>query len=300
MKLLNQIITTLGEPISNHMKNFLYALLASGIFYSCKSNTNQTAKDTSSARDSKQTQALIRQFKPIIQGVWIEKNYIEKVIKTRSPLAAADEIKGNTILYINTDHLKGDSLIIPAGDNHEGTQFTVKFHPGKSSGSIKISEGGELGYSIKKGDTILLLSFFDDQQKKMITTKFIKALNKQPDDDLGYGMNYMINKGLIAGNYTLTDSIGNISRVRFNNDGTVSGFLNFIKYNINIDLNEEPMDNLDEIYFSDLKNDRNGALNDDYSFKFSADTLNLYSTKPNSDSTKSVLDKLKYKLIKQK
>lgn len=279
------------------MKNTLYVLLITGLFLSCKSNTKQEVKDSTNTIKPgvDQTQDLIRKFKTIIQGVWVEKDYVDKVIKTKSPLAAEDEIGDITTMYINTDHIHGDSIIVAMGDNHEGSERILKFQPGKTSSTIKFGSG-ELGYLIEKGDTILLVSWFNDQKKKNVITKYSKALNKQHDNNLGQGLNYVINKGLIAGNYTLADSTGGIFQINFSDYGKVSGFSDFKSYEINIDLNEEPMDNLDEIIFFDMDNKNNKS----YSFKIEADTLNLYNTYPNNDSTQLILGKRVYKLVKQK
>jgi hypothetical protein len=273
------------------MKNTLYIFLIAGLFLSCKSNTKQAAENST----ADQTQSLIQKFKPIIQGVWVKKEYVDKVIKNKSPLAAADEATGITIMYINTDHIKGDSLIAPTGDNHDGSQITIKFYPGKTPSSIRISEGGELEFKIDKGDTVMFFTKLDDQTKKIIKTEFIKELNKQPDNDLGYGLNYAINEGLIAGNYVLADTLNSTMKVNFTNNGKVYGFLNHSEYEINFDLNSSPMDNLDEINF-DIRSKSSAS----FSYKINGDTLNLYTTHPNSDSTQLILGKRIYRLIRQK
>jgi len=60
------------------------------------------------------------------------------------------------------------------------------------------------------------------------------------------------------------------------------------------------MDNLDMIFFRDKKRTADNISHGNYSFKFSADTLNLYNTYPNADSTELVLGKRVYKLVRQK
>ena len=280
------------------MKNIFYFLLITSLFLSCKSNIKQEVKDsttTSKPAATNKTQSIIAKFKPIIQGVWVEKGYIEKMIKTKSPLAAMQMANDFVLININIKNIKGDSLIVPNGDTHEGSQFTIKFQSGKSPSTIKVLEGGEIGYSIDKGDTTLYFSRFDEQKKRNVTTKFVRVLQELPDGDLEFGLNYAINKAVITGNYMLTDSAGKVSKVSFGNDGKISGFSDFNTYQINFDLNSEPMDNLDEIFFKSNKN-----ISKDYSFKFNTDTLSLYTTHPNSDSTKLILDKRIYKLIKQK
>jgi hypothetical protein len=108
------------------------------------------------------------------------------------------------------------------------------------------------------------------------------------------GMYRLINKVLIAGTYNLQDTTAN-SVVMFGIDGKVKGFSSFKSYVINIDLNSDAMDNLDEIRSDDDTRSRKS-----YSFRFDADTLKLYDTKPNADSTLLILDKLRYKLVRKK
>ena len=108
-------------------------------------------------------------------------------------------------------------------------------------------------------------------------------------------MYYYINKILVAGNYSLIDSVGTAFKVNLSQDGKVSGFFNFKSYIINIDLNSDVNDNLDEISFETLSN-----ANTNFSFKINKDTLELYDMYENVDSTKLVLGKLKYTLIRQK
>jgi hypothetical protein len=279
------------------MKRIFYPLLIIGLIVSCKSNTKQTVRDSiNSAKPvAKIDQDLIAKFKTIIQGVWVKKDYLDKVIKTKSPLAASDECRGITTMYINTNHIQGDSIVFLAGDyNHDSADVVVKFRHGKNPSTIQFNDG-DLSYAVEKGDTTITVLQYDERTQQFVTAKYVRVLKRQPDDDLGYGMNYTINKGIIAGSYIMTDTIGTVSKVVFTDDGKVSGFLDCTKYEINIDLNSEPMNNLDEIGF-----DRRLKTHSSFSFKIDADTLSLYNTYPNADSTELILGKRIYKLVKQK
>jgi len=283
------------------MKNTFYAFIIICLLFSCKSNTKQKAQDTVKSQSvNNQDEALIKKFKPIIQGVWVKKDYIDKVIKTKSPLAAIDECRGITVMYINTDQIKGDSLQFIAGYfNHDSGDVTIRFRAGEKPSTILFNDK-DLSYSIENGDTTMTIFQYENREKALVKAKFIKVLNREPNDDLGYGMDYAINKGVFSGNYSLTDSAGRVSKINFTNDGKVSGFFNFSEYNIDFDLNNEPMDNLDMIFFRDKKRTAKNVSHGDYSFKFSADTLSLYDTHPNADSTELILGKRIYKLVKQK
>ncbi|SEO20745.1 hypothetical protein SAMN05192574_10680 [Mucilaginibacter gossypiicola] len=279
------------------MRNWFLPVILCLIF-SCKSNTKQSTedsliKDTSlTVNNSKSTNPLIEKFKPLLQGTWVNKTYIDKVAKTKSPLAAVNEANGISSFSINTADMKGDSIIVPVGwDNHDGSNLTLSFKKGKRQSSL-IFGGGELCTNVDHGDTTITVYYpYDKGQIK--ATQFIRA-NSKKIMQIADGMYRLINKALIAGNYNLQDTTAN-SVVTFDIDGKVKGFNRFINYEINIDLNSDAMDNLDEIRFDD-----DARHHKSYSFKFDADTLKLYDTRPNADSSLLVLDKLRYKLVRQR
>ena len=278
------------------MKKILSLVLTAVMLISCKSKTklpdNDSAKNTTS---SNQAQELIKKFKPIIQGVWVKADYINKVIETKSPLASAGLATGLTIIYIDTNDIKQDSIVSMAGyGNHDGANVIIKFRPGKKPSTILFNDG-DLSYSIENGDTVLTFPQYNESKKQFILTKYIRILKKLANDDLDFGMHFYINGKLVAGNYRLIDSAENQSNINFSDDGKVTGFLNFKSYIINIDLNSDANDNLDGIYFKTVHKENNN-----YTFKIIADTLNLYDTNENADSTELVLGKLKYKLVRKR
>jgi hypothetical protein len=281
------------------MKKNLLLLLVLGAVMACKSKNNSTSKDSvvSNIYNKKQSNnELMREFEPIIQGVWVKADYINKLIKTKSPLAASDLATGLTTIYIDTNQIKGDSIVTMAGYyNHDGANATIKFQPGKKSSTI-LFNGKDLSYAIEKGDTVLILSQYEDKKRQFVDTKYIRVLKKQPNDNLGYGMDYYINKALFAGNYLLTDSTGKSTKVNFSADGNLTGFLDFKTYSINVDLNSDVNDNLDEIDLAGSAKQHLFSI----TFKIDADTLNLYDTKENADSTELITSKLIYKLVRQK
>ena len=197
-----------------------------------------------------------------------------------------------------------DSIIVGVClNNHEGTQFAIYFKPGERSNSLKINWPDykvpenfyELGYKTKNNNTSLILYHYSKNKHILDSTIYVKVLNSQSSDDAGYGIQYITNKELISGNYLTSDIDGSSFKVNFNNEGNVSGLLDYKTYYMSTDFEVGIENNMDQIYFNiDTKKQKS------YLYKFNADTLNLYETTENSDSTKLVLGKLKYKLVKQK
>lgn len=164
------------------MKNILFIAAIIAVLVSCKSNTKTKSTDTATNTAEIETRNLIKKFKPIIGGSWVKSDYIDKVIKYQSPLAAADMATGLTVLVIDTQSVKGDSIITAAGwGNHEGSNLVLKFTPGKTKRTIKLGNF-DLGYYIRfrSDDTTLVLYDYNPGNNTTTTTRYVKALNKKP------------------------------------------------------------------------------------------------------------------------
>jgi hypothetical protein len=293
--------------LPNHiaMTKPLILLLIASTFISCKSNTKQTIKETTTKTSSDNFSAdLITTFKQVLQGEWVKIDYIEKLNQTRSPYNSWSELTGVAAMSLETDSIKADSLIVGESlNNHEGTNFTIYFRQGHKFASLKISLKDydtpanffELGYVITSVDTSLFLYHYNNKNQILDSIKYTRVLHAQLNDDMSSGIEYITNKTLITGEYILTDSLGAISKVELKNDGKVSGFLGFKTYYINTDFMAGPQNNLDVIDF-----DVNTDNQKEYGYKINSNTISLFTTKSNADSTKLLLDKLAYKLVRTK
>jgi hypothetical protein len=255
-----------------------------------------------------QTKELIRKFKPIIQGVWVKSNYVSAICKTKSAHKSSNELGGVASFIIGLESIKSDSVHVGYSlNNHEGSDFVLHFLLGKNSNCLKTSLRDdelssnfyELGYVTKEKNTTLVLYHYTKNNHLIDSTNYFKVAGKDSgENDMSWGIQHIINEKLISGNYTTTDSTGAVLKIRFDNNGTVSGFYDFKKYFINTDFEAEaePDNNLDEIgvYESNIGK----AIW--YPFKINSDTLDLYVPMKNADSTLLSLDKLKYKLVRQK
>jgi hypothetical protein len=280
------------------MKRLIYLSIITVLFSNCRSNNKPSAADSSKTITSTDpASALIKKFGPVINGSWVKADYIEKIRKTKSPLAAADLTDGMTAIEINTDSIKGDSIVGEAGyGNHEGGDAIIKFKPSKTRESILLNDG-DLTYNINNGDTTISVQQYLLKNKERTFVKYVKV---HPIDhsQLGSATYQLVNEALVAGNYNMTDSVGAISKVGMSADGKITGFNGFATYLVNIDLNTDVMDNLDELILYNKSKDPRPAK--EYSYKIIGDTLKLYSMRANADSTKAILDKLQYTLVRVK
>jgi hypothetical protein len=274
----------------------IYLLFVVVVLAACKSNSGTSNQATN------HSQKVIKKFKPILQGIWVIRGYIDSLSKSKSPYRSKDQEGYITSMAINLENVNSDSTQIGYSlHNHEGSSFALFFKKGQLPTSLKISLRDyeiqsnfyELGYRVSNEDTSLILYHYNKNKKLIKAVRYKRVADKASDgDDMGWGIQYITNKNIITGKYKVTDSINNNSQVEFNNKGKVVGFLNFKKYAINTDFNAGPENNLDEIFFDDGTNS--------FTFKINSDTLNLYNTYPNTDSTKLIRGKLAYKLVRIK
>lgn len=89
--------------------------------------------------------------------------------------------------------------------------------------------------------------------------KYVHSINQET------GRNVLVNSCFISGNYQL-----NNNEVTFNNDGTISGLNNLIKYQLVLNYNDMGMDD-DLIYFRNTDGE-----SVEYIYDFKNDTLKLF------------------------
>lgn len=291
----------LGCLIAPKMKNTLFLLLITTTFLSCKSNSKKVTTDSTISASPLSSQ-LLKQYKPYFDGIWVVKDYVNDLGKTRSPYKSRNKLGGVAGLEINIGLTHTDSTMAGVSlNNHEGTNFTIYSKAGVRGNSLKINwkDYGittnfyELGYSIDRNDTILILYHYNKDHQLLDSTCYLKVVQSESKNDMGYGIQYITNKILITGNYNLIDSTGHTEKVEFTNEGNVSGFLGFKTYYINTDFEAGPENNIDEITF-----DLYTKKQKDYAYTFNTDTLTLYETTANADSTKLFLGKMAYTLVK--
>ncbi|MCO5935782.1 hypothetical protein NAF17_09525 [Mucilaginibacter sp. RB4R14] len=263
------------------MKRIFYLPLILSIFLSCKSKTGDTDQDTTVAGRLDQSQDLLHQFKPLINGVWVKKDYVKKVKKSKSPLEAVEKGTGITVMYIDTAQLKGDSIIVPVViNNHEGINTRLRFQAGKNTTTIELGDD-ELSYKVKNGDTTLIIYSYNNQTKETNTAQYIKAMQSKPAGGLAEGMNLMINQAILSGNYEGTNTAGKKIIAKFNDNGKVTGLPGLTTYFVQNDHIADPRHSHDEIIFNLNAKDQKA-----YSFIINKRTLSLYDNADKIQSNK--------------
>ena len=284
------------------MNKNLLLLLTLGILIACNSKSKPAKADSAKTiTSSDPLQQLRRKFKPFITGSWVKRSYIDSLAKTRSPYSSKGELGGVAALSAGVPDTGGSTHIGYSMNNHEGADFILYLKPGLKSNTLKTNltdysgkgDFYELGYNVKNSDTALVLYHYNRNKHITDSAQYTKvtALNK---DDAASGIEHITNQTLISGLYTLSEP-GKVTRVRFYDDGKITGLSNFKTYYVNTDFEADLESNPDEVIF-DLQTKQQKS----FAFKFDKDTLNIFDTKPGADLENLIVDKLKYKLIKQR
>ena len=161
----------------------------------------------------------------------------------------------------------------------------------------------ELGCEIINNITYLFLYHYDKTNTLINKIQFSKVAEKQQDVELAYtseeawGLQYMVNKKLFSGNFILIDSLNRKTKIKFNDNGSLTDFYNFNTYYIQTDFLGDSIWLYEDLII--LKNKEFDSL-EIYAFQIKKDTVYLYSVIPHEEiGLPFKLDKLKYKLVRK-
>lgn len=258
------------------MKNFVL-LMGFILAMSCGSNKEETDQPVA---DTSNTESLKKQFLPVIKGVWVTSDYINDIRQNKSPYKAYEKLSGAAAIMIN--NTASDSLVAGMSlNNHEGSSLAIYFKPGHTPHSLltnhsvyESSDSFELAYTITKNDTLLFMNRYTATGKLISSRKYTQVSYDTTHNDLGWGVEQVVNKDLLAGTYNIDGTKPPIM-VTFNQDGTVTGFEDFTTYFVGTNFSVNDPDELpgnDYIYFY-KKGDGLNSIS--YDFKIKADTLLL-------------------------
>lgn len=240
-----------------------------------------------------------------MNGVWVATEYIQGIKQTRSPYKSQEELDGICEISIDMNTVQGDSLAVGVSlGNHEGGLFYIYLRQEKNAERLPISDpysGGEaigespdyeLGYSVHSGDTSLVMYVYDRQHHSVDSMRYTRVLEKSlPGGGGGGGIQYIVNRLLITGDYALRMPDGSIHSIHFADDGTVSGLPEFKTYYVLTDFAAEPHE-FDQISF-----DIQTSNQHDYILRIYQEALCIYeAVRDKKDESILQRGKLKYDL----
>lgn len=244
---------------------------------------------------------LISKFSPIIRGTWVDEEYVAALEQTKSPKEAFNAFNGLAYMRIEPSEISGDSIIVSSSlNNHESYTFYLIMQQGQDEKSLKTAhtdkEGGyyDLSYEIDD-DTTLLLKHYDDNNKLTNSKRYIAVTGPQTGDSQPYGVAYMVNIILFAGDYELTDERdGSTKNIELTRDGLVNGMETHSTYYVFTDFTDEEETNLDEMLFDEHTRNQKG-----YIFEIDGNTIRLYKALENEERTLLIKGEHTYTLTRQ-
>lgn|GEM_PF-6763318 len=150
------------------MKRIIYFIVAATVITSCK-------------RKLSPTENLIDKFKPMIQGVWNNKEEMEEMARSKRVPERDTTQHYVSVMNIETEKINGDSITIGVGFNSgEGADLVFKFQAAPRP-ALVCGDRYELRYNVRNQDTVLYL--YSKERDSIKATEFVKILQKFPRFD---------------------------------------------------------------------------------------------------------------------
>jgi hypothetical protein len=250
---------------------FFFFLL---LIFSCNQPAKVQPMQVTDANEGFQPDSAKQRLLNIIEGGWVNEEYIKAFEQLHSPMAVA--AKGLFLQQIAFDisNLSGDTLLNVIGrlKYNEAERFDVIFYS-RSNGKtgMKLAQNRnvvlnefELNYAIEGKDTILLVYTYG--AKMTHTARFRRQFRKFLSTDEIYitALEFFVNRSLFAGDWEMA---GN--KISFTEKGGVRNFRSFKHYAV-ATIEQEPASRPDKISFY---NDTSGVT---YAFTIKNNKIQLY------------------------
>jgi hypothetical protein len=213
------------------MKELIILLLPFVIACNEGKRINSKESETISTEDKKELLS-------IIHGGWVKQEYVDSIIRTKSPYKSSKQYLSNVELIIDTANATGDTIMNPgcSTNGKESYYFRIALKHDSLNKPIMqmlynhnyINTDFFLEYSISSRDTILYMIKKNlNTREPKSKTPYKRIYNNPPGNNYSIDpTTIFLNRTLIAGKYTLYDAknklIGN--EVEFKEDGKVEGF----------------------------------------------------------------------------
>lgn len=217
----------------------------------------------------------------IIEGGWVNENYIEAFERLRSPMAVAAKSFLLPQITFDISNLSGDTLFNAAARlrYHERDRFDVIFYKradGKTGMKLAESRDAmrdnyELDYTVEGTDTILLVKM--KGVKLVRTARFKRQFRKfsTADEVALTAMEVYVNKALFAGEWDLEGR-----KISFTEKGEVRNFKPYHRFSVST-FDEEAASSPDQISFY---SDTSGVT---YIFTVNGKKIQLYESHQSAD-----------------
>ncbi len=258
-----------------------------------------------------QPNALLKEFRPLIQGIWVSKRYERDLERTHSAEKSWDALMGTPEIFLDFSKLQHDSLkVFSSANNHEGDEFWLLSKRGLTPASLIVSRGEydeetgkgnhwELAYRVNYRDTTLFFRCVTPNGKIKEETAYYRFFRSFQQDNQTSAITSLARQKLYAGTYRVLLPLNYPGVITFESNGRLIGVKGNSYYEPQTDF-MMPVGG-EALYFAPSENSK---INYNFFAKWSVDTLLLYNAilEAGHDSIPSmyVIDTLSYRLLRQR
>jgi hypothetical protein len=218
------------------MKKLIVVLLA--FIIACDSGKEKKSKEAPISPEAK------KELLGIIHGGWVKQEYVDSIIKTKSPYKSHKHYMSNVELIIDTTNVIGDTIMNPGcstnGKESYYFKIVLKYDSLNKPSMLMLynhnymNKDFFLEYAISHKDTILYMIKKDLNNGEVINKiPYKKIYYSPPENDYSIDpTTIFLNRILITGKYKLYNAKNELisNQVEFKEEGKVEGFPGYKKY----------------------------------------------------------------------
>ncbi len=191
------------------------------------------------ATNAQNKNSIIAALKTMGNSNFIAQSYTQSLLKTKS-LITTQLLKNEVvqIIFFENGFKENDIEVDGQTLNEGGYGFTIFMKPGIKQGTYKTNATNfnnkavttiDIGFSVIKKDTLLVLYNYSKAKKLLSTTNYVKSnVANTTGLESGY-LHYQVNKIILSGKWTSEQLT-----VSFTNDGNVFGLADAVKYEVDL------------------------------------------------------------------
>ncbi|CAN5384590.1 hypothetical protein BH09BAC5_BH09BAC5_29890 [soil metagenome] len=271
------------------MKNFGFIVI-SILILACNEPAEKQILKTAGMSDNFCSADDKKRLLSIVEGGWVNVEYIEAFNRLHSPMAVSTEGLPIQQIAFDISNLSGDTLLNGLGrmNYNEAERFDIVFYKGKDGiTKMKLKQTNadsltdfHLNYLVKEKDTLLEIKVTEG--KKQFEYYFKRQFRKFPGSDEipATAKEYFVNNAMVSGDWNAGGK-----KISFSENGIVENFKSFQKYSITIS-DPQWASRPDEISFY---NDSTGVT---YAFVSNGNELQFYELHESEDGMKFSRGKL--------
>jgi hypothetical protein len=202
-------------------------------------------------------QSNVNDIRGAIHGIWVREDYINSLKTTKSPSKSSEFLIAEVSLNIKSIGRTQDTMDIGVSfNNHEGGSYRVSLQSFKDNKAWiyapeQVKSNREIEFAISNCDTLIFITKYSKTGKVLTKVKYIKVLSNPTiaNGDMGFGVDYITNKILFEGTYSIFDANNALlaTHVTLDPFGKIKGWPFVSSYEVLTDFTVYEEDDVDDV-----------------------------------------------------